>query len=78
MDFTLDALKLNERSQAHEYLAEAFNFPEYYGKNLDALYDCLSEMNIGKITIINSDAGENYFYAVLDVIKDIDVEIDLK
>ena len=78
MDFTLDALKLNERNQAHEYLAEAFGFPEYYGKNLDALYDCLSEMNIGKITIINSDAGENYFYAVLDVIKDIDIEIDLK
>ena len=78
MDFTLDALKLNERKQAHEYLAEAFGFPEYYGKNLDALYDCLSEMNIGKITIINSDAGENYFYAVLDVIKDIDIEIDLK
>lgn len=28
----------------HNALAEALNFPEWYGKNLDALYDCLTDI----------------------------------
>lgn len=40
----LDCRKLTERSSAHEYLEEIMNFPTYYGCNLDALYDCLMEV----------------------------------
>ena len=29
---------------AHEALKEALSFPDYYGHNLDALHDCLTEM----------------------------------
>lgn len=29
----------------HQYIKERFNFPEYYGHNLDALYDLLSTYN---------------------------------
>ena len=75
MEFTIDAQMLNERETAHRYLAEVFSFPDYYGKNLDALYDCLSEMNIEKIHIINEDKAEYYFYSVLDVINDLDIDI---
>ena len=74
MEYTIDALKVNEREEAHEYLAEVFSFPDYYGKNLDALFDCLGEMRIDRIRIINSEKGENYFYSVLDVINDLDIE----
>ena len=74
MEYTIDALKENERKEAHEYLKEVFSFPEYYGKNLDALFDCLGEMRIDRITIINSEKGENYFYSVLDVINDLGIE----
>ena len=74
MEYTIDALKVNERKEAHEYLKEVFSFPEYYGKNLDALFDCLGEMRIDSITIINSEKGENYFYSVLDVINDLGIE----
>ena len=27
----------------HDRLAQALDFPGYYGRNLDALYDCLTE-----------------------------------
>ena len=74
MEYTIDALKVNEREEAHKYLAEVFSFPEYYGKNLDALFDCLGEMRIDRIRIINSEKGENYFYSVLDVINDLNIE----
>lgn len=50
MNVTLDCGNLLRRSQAHEYLAQMLDFPEYYGKNLDALFDCLTEL--GKCTLV--------------------------
>ena len=41
----LDAKKMLEKEKMHEYFAKKFDFPEYYGKNLDALFDCLCEIN---------------------------------
>ena len=34
---------LTARREIHAYIAEKMDFPEYYGRNLDALYDCLTE-----------------------------------
>lgn len=31
-----------DRAQTHEILKEKLGLPEYYGKNLDALWDCLT------------------------------------
>lgn len=39
----LDGRRMTDRGQAHDYLAEMLRFPGYYGRNLDALYDLLSE-----------------------------------
>lgn len=39
-------------SEGHKYLKEALDFPDYYGENLDALYDCLCEFN-GEIHFSN-------------------------
>ena len=47
----LDAKLINQ--QGHDYLMEALNLPDYYGKNLDALYDCLCEMEC-EIELTNS------------------------
>lgn len=45
------------KKEGHDYLKEVFNFPDYYGKNLDALYDCLCEIGVEtEIILINSDA----------------------
>ena len=42
---SLDAKKMVEKEKMHEYFAKKFVLPEYYGKNLDALFDCLCEIN---------------------------------
>ena len=44
MKISIDCQEISERKQLHETLAAALNFPEYYGKNLDALFDCLTEL----------------------------------
>ena len=44
------------KKEGHDYLMEVLNLPEYYGKNLDALYDCLCEIGVETdIILINSD-----------------------
>ena len=39
----LDGRCLKERERAHRYLKEKLKLPEYYGNNLDALRDLLTE-----------------------------------
>ena len=41
------------REETHAYLKETFGFPDYYGKNLDALHDCLTEMGEMEVEIEN-------------------------
>ena len=50
MEIVLDAKRFKGRSRAHAYLKEALHLPDYYGKNLDALYDCLGD--IGEETVV--------------------------
>ena len=33
-----------DRMHLHEVFAKELNFPQWYGKNLDALYDCLTDI----------------------------------
>ena len=66
----LDGKLINR--QGHVYLMEALNFPDYYGKNLDALYDCLCEIN-GEIELINvSEVDKD----ILDTFEDAASEND--
>lgn len=41
--YELDGSKMQELPEAHDYLKEILRFPDYYGKDLDALFDCLTE-----------------------------------
>ena len=42
---SLDAKKMVEKEKMHDYLAKKFDLSEHYGRNLDALFDCLCEIN---------------------------------
>ena len=41
----IDARKLTDAAGLHASLSEALGFPATYGKNLDALIDCLSDLD---------------------------------
>jgi ribonuclease inhibitor len=38
---TLDFAGINTLWKLHEHLRSTFQLPEYYGRNMDALWDCL-------------------------------------
>ena len=45
--YILDGTMMNTKENAHRHLRESLGFPAYYGANLDALYDCLTDMTGG-------------------------------
>lgn len=43
MDYTIDLSAVQDKAALHDMLSRALPLPNYYGRNLDALYDCLLE-----------------------------------
>ena len=58
----LDGQRMLTRDNAHAELARAFKFPAHYGKNLDALYDFLTE--IGEPTEATFEHSEDMVEAL--------------
>ena len=52
----LDGAKMTEKTAAHEHIAAMMGFPEWYGNNLDALWDMLSQRDEAEIELLNSTA----------------------
>ena len=43
-EISLDGKYMQRTGEGHLYLMQMLDFPEYYGKNMDALYDLLTEI----------------------------------
>jgi len=52
---TLNAQGLTTRKAAHAAIAGALHFPDFYGGNLDALYDMLTTIE-AELTLVNAPA----------------------
>ena len=66
----LDGLMISK--SGHDYIAEKLNLPDYYGKNLDALYDCLCMIS-ADIELSNSQYVDD---DILETFKDASLEND--
>ena len=56
--YVLNGQKMTDPKSTHHYLQQRFNFPDYYGHNLDALFDLLSTYNdeeVLNIVLINAN-----------------------
>jgi ribonuclease inhibitor len=40
---TLDLTGIYDEETLHEYLSKMLSFPEYYGRNFDACWDCIRD-----------------------------------
>lgn len=70
--YILDGSKMESLREVHVVLKKSLELPSYYGDNLDALYDCLTEMD-AEITILHFEFMKLYlgkyfnkFWSVFD------------
>ena len=69
----IDFHDFENKQAVHEFLASHLDFPDYYGKNLDALYDVLSTEG-RETTIFAIPAGKDFEAGFLSVLKDAAAE----
>lgn len=57
----LDGREIKDRRMLHDALAVSLGFPDWYGRNLDALYDCLTDMREDtEIQLLHESVMEEY------------------
>ena len=57
MAIMLDGKAMVDRPAAHSHLAQRLDLPTYYGRNLDALYDVLTEIGTDTELILEDPAS---------------------
>lgn len=53
--YTINGSAMTDHASAHDELQRALDLPAHYGRNLDALWDCVSTME-GDAVLENADA----------------------
>jgi ribonuclease inhibitor len=82
MKIVIEGQDMKNINDFHLYLKETLGFPEYYGMNLDALWDMLTGWVDLPLTIEwkNFESSENNLgedaFRILDVFKEAEQEID--
>lgn len=76
-EIIIDCLKISDKEELHKVFAEKLSFPEWYGGNLDALFDCLTgifeetSITIESFSVLEKNLG-NYAAAFKKVMLKAD------
>lgn len=82
MTYIVNFNGVHQYEEIHRALKEGLDFPNYYGENLDALWDCLTETVGNNVRIVLKNyqdvekANEEYANQILEVFKDSKVFAD--
>lgn len=75
IELKLDASNVTSRGELHDVFAQTLSLPDWYGRNLDALHDCLTEQSADvRITVAAAELigtlGERYVRNLLRLLRD--------
>ena len=74
-EITVDCTQIPSPEEMHSILARELNFPDWYGKNLDALHDCLTSVTENtKILFLHFPALPFSTAGLLRVLRDSEEE----
>lgn len=77
-EIILDFSRIKTYRELHEHFKTVFDLPDYYGRNLDALWDCLRcsfEVDT-RITLIGLDKMSNGLENLVDDIKELFLDLE--
>lgn len=66
----LDCRQMEDRERLHAYLAQTLEFPFWYGRNLDALFDLLCDLLPVRLIFDHTEVLETYGQAALETFRD--------
>lgn len=75
IELKLDASNAATRSELHDLFAQTLSFPDWYGRNLDALHDCMTSLNEDVNITVDEDEltgtlGERYVRQLMRLLRD--------
>ena len=73
----LDGDAISTREELHDALARELALPAWYGRNLDALYDCLTDLSVPTTIHVENWPEEDYMQRALAVLRDAAEENEL-
>ena len=74
-EITINCAKIATREEFHDILARELNFPGWYGRNLDALHDCLTDLREEtRITFLHFPSLPFPSAGLLNVLRDSESE----
>ena len=79
MIITIDGLSMKRKEDFYQNIKKELNVPEYFGNNLDALYDILTEQpDILQMKFLHYDKMQNqlgisFCQQLLKVLQDADI-----
>lgn len=81
--FVLDGKDMKNRETAYAVIKETLEFPDWFGNNLDALADCLSELDTDTaIVFVNTQKlSENlgdYAEKMLSCFREVSCELNIE
>ena len=74
-EIVINCANIVSMAQIHEILARELNFPQWYGRNLDALHDCLTAISEEtRITFLHFPSLPFRSAGLLNVLRDSERE----
>ena len=73
MEHCIDFSKIGSAQEFHCVLAQTLSLPEWFGHNLDALYDCLTELE-GCLVLQNWNSTADFAQGFCEVFEDAQAE----
>lgn len=79
MEIIIDGTTIKSEEDLHDFFAKSFSLPDWYGRNLDALWDVLTGMVDMPLTIIwkNSEISKHRivnYEKIITLLKKVEIK----
>ena len=68
--YTVNLADVTSEDELHDRLGQILEAPEWYGRNMDALHDCLTDLS-GRVIITGSAEAKKHLQERIDLLRQV-------